>query len=174
MKLVGFSIHLPTRLRVQLVSGFPCALCFPSARNGPAQLGHLVSRDDFCCLKSSYDCHRPARPGDPVFRSICCAKSQCRRLLDVRIRGHGTTNCCWLVPGTGSQNLPQSSENRFAIRNLRTTSPPCAIPCCRLPWTCARACPACPSSACADRRSRRIPSAARYRLRQPRPCVPLA
>ncbi len=75
-----------------------------------------------------------------------------------------------------AKNFAKSGENRFAISGLRTTSPPSAIPCCRLPsilpWTSSRACPASPSSACAGRRSRRIPSAPRCRRRLLHLCGP--
>ena len=58
---------LPTlrmRPRVQRASGIPCALFLEEVAKILANLGRIVPRD----CGHTFKCHRPARPGDPVFQ----------------------------------------------------------------------------------------------------------
>ena len=53
--------HLHTVLRAQSAPGFPCALC---QREGQ-RIGATRAKT---CRGNAFGCHRPARPGDPVFQ----------------------------------------------------------------------------------------------------------
>ncbi len=106
------------------------------------------------------------------------ARQKLRKIRQKSQRDQGLARRRWSTkdrpqsPGASARKLRKIRRKPLRDQRLADDHSP-AIPCRLpwiLPWTCARACPAFPSSACAGRRSRRLPFAARCRRPRLRPC----